>query len=96
MKDEEKSKVIPFPMPHDAVNHPNHYCDGGIETIDYIKAKLGPFGFYFYCLGNVIKYVSRAGKKGDETEDLAKAQTYLGWAIEVARQMKTTAQSETK
>lgn len=65
----------------DAVNSPSHYTDGGIEAIDYIRAKLGPDGFRFYCLGNVLKYVSRAGKKGDAGEDLRKAKVYLEWAI---------------
>jgi hypothetical protein len=42
------------------VNHPPHYTDGGIEVIDYIKAKNLDF-----CLGNAVKYISRAGKKSD-------------------------------
>ena len=56
----------------DPVNHPSHYTDGGIETIDYIEAKQ-----LSYHLGNVVKYVSRAGKKGATLEDLEKAQWYL-------------------
>ena len=67
-------------MKNDAVKHPSHYC-GGIETIDYIKDKLG-WGFIPYCLGNVIKYVSRYDKKGKPLEDLQKAATYLQWAID--------------
>ena len=58
----------------DNVNHPSHYTDGDIEVIDYIEdKKLG------YHLGNVVKYVSRAGKKdaGKEIEDLKKARWYL-------------------
>lgn len=65
--------------PADAVNNPAHYTDGGIETIDYIEAKgLG------YHLGNAVKYISRAGKKGTNQglEDLRKAQWYLARAIE--------------
>ena len=65
--------------PSDAVNNPAHYTDGGIETIDYIEAKgLG------YHLGNAVKYISRAGKKGTNQglEDLKKAQWYLNRAIE--------------
>lgn len=61
------------------VNHPSHYCDGKIEVIDFIEdKKLG------YHLGNVIKYVSRAGKKdADKTiEDLKKARWYLDRYIE--------------
>jgi hypothetical protein len=65
--------------PSDPVNNPTHYTDGGIETIDYIEAKgLG------YHLGNAVKYISRAGKKGTNQglEDLRKAQWYLARAIE--------------
>lgn len=64
---------------HDAVNHPAHYTDGGIETIDFIEAKrLG------YHLGNVVKYICRAGKKGTNMgmQDLEKARWYLDRAIE--------------
>ncbi len=63
---------------NDPVNHPAHYTDGGIETIDFIEAKRLP-----YHLGNVVKYVSRAGKKIDEVEDLKKAQWYLNRYIEL-------------
>lgn len=69
----------------DPIN-PVHYTSGGIETIDYIQAKLGDDGVMAFCLGNVIKYVSRAGKKdiSTELEDLKKAQWYLNKAVEVA------------
>jgi len=63
----------------DPVNNPAHYTEGGIETIDYIEAKrLG------YHLGNAVKYISRAGRKGTNPglEDLKKAQWYLARAIE--------------
>ncbi len=59
------------------VNSPAHYTDGGIQTIDFIEAK----GLNFH-LGNVVKYISRAGKKGDNLEDLLKAQWYLNREIE--------------
>ena len=61
----------------DMVNSPPHYTDGGIEAIDYIEAKLGPDGFKAYCVGNALKYISRAGKKGSAKEDLSKAIWYL-------------------
>lgn len=60
----------------DEVNHPAHYLRGGIEVIDVIEA-LG----LDYHLGNVIKYIARAGHKGDELVDLKKAQWYLARAI---------------
>lgn len=54
------------------VNHPKHYTAGGIETIDFIEAK----GLNFN-LGNVVKYVTRAGRKDNRLEDLKKARWYL-------------------
>ena len=58
----------------DIINSPSHYTDGGIETIDFIEAK----GLNYH-LGNVVKYVSRAGKKdpAKKLEDLKKARWYL-------------------
>ena len=61
----------------DEVNHPSHYTQGNIEVIEYIEdKKLG------YRLGNVVKYVSRAGHKDDKLKDLKKAQWYLNREIE--------------
>ena len=60
----------------DIVNEPPHYKVGGIETIDFIEAK-----DLDYHLGNAVKYISRAGFKGNLKEDLQKAQWYLNRAI---------------
>ena len=60
----------------DTVNHPPHYKVGGIETIDFIEAK-----GLDYCLGNVVKYITRSEHKGNKKEDLLKAQWYLTRAI---------------
>ncbi|MGJ4941405.1 DUF3310 domain-containing protein [Bradyrhizobium sp. HKCCYLS1011] len=59
---------------NDAVDHPAHYGgeDNPYEAIKVVEA----WDLDFY-LGNVVKYVSRAGKKGDELEDLKKARWYL-------------------
>lgn len=59
----------------DNVNHPDHYNQGGIECIDYIKQQLGDT-FDAYCQGNVIKYLHRWRYKNG-LEDLRKAQWYL-------------------
>jgi hypothetical protein len=56
----------------DMVNSPPHYTAGGIETIDFIEAK----GLN-YNLGNAVKYITRAGLKGDRVEDLKKAKWYI-------------------
>ena len=59
---------------NDKVNHPEHYggVDNPYEAIKVVEA----WGLGFH-LGNVVKYVSRAGKKGDMLEDLKKARWYL-------------------
>lgn len=69
----------------DNVKHPEHYTSGKVEVIDYIKDKLTTEEYSGYCLGNVIKYVSRWRHKGG-LEDLEKAAVYLGWAIENERE----------
>ena len=62
---------------HDAVKNPSHYIGKKYEVISFIEdSGLG------YCLGNVAKYICRAGKKypGDsqkELQDLNKAKWYL-------------------
>ena len=67
----------------DKVNHPSHYTFGEIEVIDYIRDKLTPEEYQGYCIGNVMKYISRWRHKGGD-EDLKKAKVYLQWAIESA------------
>ena len=60
----------------DMVNHPPHYTIGGIETIDYIQAKLTPDEFRGYLKGNIIKYTSRAQYKDYPEEDVDKMVWY--------------------
>jgi len=64
------------PTKVEAIDHPNHYGGAGnpYEAIKVIEAwDLG------FCLGNVVKYISRAGKKPGEAvlKDLKKARWYL-------------------
>lgn len=56
--------------PHDPVNRPKHYTGHGVECIQIAE-------HFNFCLGNVIKYIYRAGAKGDALEDLKKARWYL-------------------
>ena len=59
-----------------------HYGVGGIETLDYIKAKLTPDQFQGFCMGNVLKYTSRANTKGNFKRDMEKAAYYSKWAAQ--------------
>jgi len=58
------------------VNHPNHY---GGESNPYEVIKVIDAWDLDFCLGNTVKYISRAGKKNTdkELEDLKKALWYL-------------------
>lgn len=67
---------------NDPVNHPSHYNFGRVETIDYIEDCIGTEGLISYCIGNALKYVSRARYKGRFIEDIQKAVWYLQRAIE--------------
>lgn len=64
---------------NDKVNNPAHYNTGGIETLDYIKAKTKDYPSY--AAGNILKYVSRYEHKNG-IEDLKKARFYLNDLIE--------------
>ena len=57
---------------NDAVNSPDHYTShgSGIECIQVTE-------HMNFCLGNAVKYIWRAGLKGDSIEDLSKAVWYL-------------------
>jgi hypothetical protein len=75
-------RAVPRDLPDltgkDPVNHPAHYTSGRIEVIDFIEDQK-----FDYHLGQVIKYVARAGKKdvSKKLEDLRKAEWYLKRAI---------------
>lgn len=80
-KSDEYWEKIDAKFNPDLVNHPAHYKAGGIETINFIEAK-----DLNYRLGNVVKYVSRAGKKdSDPVQDLEKAAWYLNREIEARK-----------
>ena len=68
----EEPEVKAVELKEDVINHPSHYTRGKIEVIDFIEDQQLP-----YHLGNVIKYIARAGYKGDKLEDLKKARWYL-------------------
>lgn len=83
-EDDFKLKLCQDPLARvhgagDNVNHPAYYTDGKIEVSDFIADK----NLNFFR-GNVVKYVTRAGKKdtSKEVEDLKKAQWYINREIE--------------
>lgn len=61
----------------DPVNHPEHYTSGSVECIEGLEAALTPEMFVGFCRGNAMKYLWRAGRKGDVDQDLQKAAWYI-------------------
>ncbi len=66
-------------MSKEAVNHPQHY---GGENNQYEAIKVIEAWGLDFCLGNTVKYISRAGKKDNIVQDLKKAKWYLERKIE--------------
>jgi hypothetical protein len=68
----------------DQVNHPPHYTQhpSGVECIQITE-------HYGFCIGSAIKYLWRAGLKGDAVQDLKKAVWYINREI-TNRQRSTT------
>lgn len=71
---------------YDTVEKPKHYNVFEKETICTIKDLLDNNdnynGFESYCIGNSLKYIFRAGLKGDYYEDLEKARYYINKILE--------------
>ena len=68
-------------MEHNAVKSPKHYTEGRrFEPKDVIRDwKLN------FNLGSALKYIARAGRKGDIIEDLEKAREYLSFEVEALK-----------
>jgi len=74
----------PDPPAYDAdVINPDHYKVGGIEAIDYMRAKSTPEEFEGYLRLSAIKYLSRVGHKNGD-HDAARAEEYRKalWFVE--------------
>ena len=74
----------PFTLTTRTEEEDKHYS-GTIQPLEFMQANMSKDEFIGFLKGNIIKYVSRAGKKKStsEKEDLLKAKRYLGWWIQV-------------
>jgi len=63
------------------VDHPVHYTQNSMETIDVIENSMPRVHFCGYLRGNILKYMLRYEYKGG-TEDLKKARWYLNRLIQ--------------
>lgn len=70
------SFILPSKPVSNAVNHPSHYNQGGIECIDAMVAAFGKEAVENFCMCNAFKYVWRNRDKNG-FEDIDKAIWYL-------------------
>lgn len=75
---------------YEHVDHPPHY-QGKVEVIDYIQDKLSHDEYIGFLKGNVLKYVSRLGRKESDKDDTKKAMWYLVRLIEIYGQLERPA-----
>jgi hypothetical protein len=79
----------------DKINHPSHYTNNKIETIDIIKDSLTAEEYRGYVKGNILKYVIRERyKNGDE--DLGKARWYLSNLLGIVNTAEKITQSSSE
>jgi len=65
------------------VNHPSHYNQYDIETIDMMVSIWGKEKVSDWCAITAFKYRMRLGHKDNIEQDLAKEQWYLNKAKEL-------------
>lgn len=83
IKEEQKSEEI---KTFDPVERPQHYADRKFEVIDIMEDSMSREAFEGFLYGNVIKYIMRYKKKGNQLQDLEKARFYLNKMIELYKQ----------
>ena len=71
----------------DMINHPPHYTQGSMETIDIMEAKSTHEEFKGHLKLTALKYLTRAGHKESELQDAKKTQWYVNrWVKTIEKQ----------
>jgi len=73
---DKKSNGVPMVDKITNSVNPDHYKVGGIETIDFMEAKLSHEEFIGYLKGNILKYTSRLGHKDSPVQEAGKIEWY--------------------
>lgn len=74
---------------NDIVNHPSHYCHGGMECIDEMVLLFGKEAVKHFCLCNAWKYRKRAMYKNGQ-EDMDKSDWYIKKYHELDNSLEVT------
>lgn len=75
----------------DAINHPAHYTQGGVECWEAMKACMSADEFKGYLRGCAIKYLWRCNDKGTCAQDIQKARAYVEKLLEQVEGQRETA-----
>ena len=78
--DDSFSQWIPK-YTHDTENFEAHY-GGTIQPLEFMQAQMSQEEFRGFLKGNIIKYVSRCGKKDDPVKEMTKVLRYAEWLKE--------------
>ena len=71
-----------MPVNIDYVNHPPHYCQGGLESIEVMKAFASKEEFIGHLRLTAIKYLLRLNNKDSAKENAEKSQWYISKLVE--------------
>jgi len=84
-KQDEHGQLQPA-VTQDVVNHPPHYNQRGVETIDIIEHVIADYPpISAFQVSQVLKYLCRAPYKDNFAQDLEKAHWYLSRLIRRVR-----------
>ncbi|MDD5353040.1 MAG: DUF3310 domain-containing protein [Candidatus Omnitrophica bacterium] len=73
-------------QPNDDINHPAHYTQLPVETVDIIEAAIADPVSYHHA--TVLKYLLRARFKGTMIKDCKKAQWHLNRLIGILEKLE--------
>ena len=76
-----------YTITEDTMSEPDYYASNGLSPIGAMKQGLVSHEQYKgFLIGNIIKYVIRAGKKDDAVQDLEKAKDYINFYLELIQE----------
>lgn len=81
----------------ETMEQPEYYKSNGLSPIDAFKQGLMSEEQYKgFMIGNIIKYVVRAGKKDNAIQDLEKAKSYIDFYLELVKSNEKQEQIESE
>ena len=70
---------------HKEAQKKEHHYDGAVQPIELMQAQMTPEEFIGFLKGNIIKYVSRLGKKDAPEKEVRKIIQYTHWLLKAVK-----------